>query len=60
MAAESEPKPATFPISIRIDATFSTEIQSDVAMKLLNDFFQAWKVNVEEARESNRVAIAKW
>jgi hypothetical protein len=48
-----------FPISIRIDASFSIQVQRDVAMELLNDFLQAWKVNVEEADERNRVAITK-
>jgi hypothetical protein len=59
MAAKSESRRPAFQISFRIDATFATEIQRDVAMKLLNDFLQAWKVNVEEAHERNRVTIAK-
>jgi len=59
MAAESEPKTPPFQISVRIDATFGSEIQQDVAMELLNDFLQAWKVNVEEADEKHTVAITK-
>ena len=59
MPAKSKSQKPAFQISVKIDATFTSEIQRDVAMKLLNDFLQAWKVNVEEADERNRVSIAK-
>ena len=59
MAAKPESHGPAFQISVRISSTFTSEIQRDVAMKLLNDFLQAWKVNVEEADERNTVTISK-
>ena len=59
MASEAKSQKPAVQISVRIDASFASEIQRGVAMKLLKDFLQAWKTNVEEADKRNRVTIAK-
>ena len=53
--AES-PKRTLHPI-VTIDALFASGIQRDVAMKVLGEFLNAWKTNVESSHKKNRVAI---
>lgn len=55
MAAESQ----IIRLSVKIDATFGSEIQRDVSMNVLKEFLQAWKTNVEEANKKNRVVISE-
>lgn len=51
-----QPKP-TLHVSITIDATFGSEIQHDVSVKVLRQFLDAWTQNVEESHKKNKVAI---
>ena len=43
---------------MKIDATFGSEIQRDVSMKVLQEFLRAWKTNVEEAHKRNKVVVS--
>lgn len=45
-------------VSIMIDATFGSEIQRDVSLKVLKEFLEAWTQNVESSHKKNRVAIS--
>ena len=43
--------------TITIEATFGSEIQRDVAMRVLRQFLSAWRENVESAHKEKKVAI---
>jgi hypothetical protein len=42
---------------VRIEATFGSDIQHDVSMKVLTQFLEAWKMNVEGAHKKNSIVI---
>jgi hypothetical protein len=42
---------------VRIEAAFGSDTQHDVSMKVLREFLEAWKMNVESAHKKNRVTI---
>lgn len=42
---------------VRIEAAFGSDIQRDVSMKILREFLEAWKTNVQSAHKKNRVTI---
>jgi hypothetical protein len=42
---------------VTIDAWFGSRIQRDVAMKVLGEFLNAWKVNVESSHKKNKVTV---
>jgi hypothetical protein len=42
---------------VKIKASFGSDIQHDVCMKILREFLEAWKMNVESAHKKNRVTI---
>lgn len=42
---------------VKIEATFGSDIQHDVSMKVLTQFLEAWKMNVEAAHKKNSVVI---
>jgi hypothetical protein len=43
---------------VKVEAAFGSDIQHDVSMKVLRDFLEAWKMNVESAHKKNKIAIA--
>ncbi|HKE24296.1 MAG TPA: hypothetical protein VKB88_18165 [Bryobacteraceae bacterium] len=51
-----QPKPSLH-VSIMIEATFGSEIQRDVSLKVLKQFLGAWTQNVQAAHKNNRVTI---
>ena len=51
-----QPKPMLH-VSIMIDATFGSEIQRDVSLKVLKQFLEAWTENVKSAHKKNRVTV---
>jgi len=56
MPTPDPPKPVLH-VSIVIDATFGSEVQRDVSMKVLKQFLDAWAQNVKAAHKANRVTI---
>ena len=42
---------------VTMDVLFAIGIQRDVAMKVLGEFLNAWKMNVESCHKKNRAAI---
>jgi hypothetical protein len=42
---------------VKIEATFGSDIQHDVSMKILTQFLEAWKMNVEGAHKKNSIVI---
>jgi len=42
---------------VRIEAEFASDVQHDVSMKVLTEFLEAWKNNVEAANKKNTVSI---
>ena len=40
-----------------IEAVFGNDIQHDVSMKVLTQFLEAWKQNVEAAHKKNKISI---
>lgn len=44
-------------VSILIDATFGSEIQRDVSLKVLKQFLDAWTENVKTAHQKNNVTL---
>ena len=58
MPTPGQPKATpSFHISVTIDATFGSEIQRDVSMKVLKQFLAAWMENVKSAHKKNHVAV---
>ena len=51
-----QPKPL-LRVSIMIDATFGSEIQRDVSLKVLKQFLEAWTENVRTAHKKNKVTL---
>ncbi len=47
-----------FEETITITAFFGSEIQRDVSMKVLREFLQAWRQNVESAHKKNKISFA--
>jgi len=45
-------------VSITIEATFGSEIQRDVSVKVLKEFLEAWTQNVESSHKKNKVTIS--
>ncbi len=43
---------------VKVEAVFGSDIQHDVSMKVLREFLEAWKMNVESAHKKNRITIA--
>ena len=43
--------------TVTIEATFGSQIQRDVSVKVLREFLDAWKQNVESIHNRNRVII---
>ena len=48
---------STLTATVTIEATFGSEIQRDVTVKVLREFLDAWKQNVESNHKRNRVRI---
>jgi hypothetical protein len=46
-------------VVLTIQATFGSDIQRDVAIKVLDQFLEAWKENVESAHKMNKVTISR-
>jgi hypothetical protein len=46
-------------LRITIDASFGSDMQRDVSMKVLKEFLDAWKANVESAHKKNKVTITE-
>ena len=44
---------------ITIEARFGSDIKRDVSLKVLRDFLQAWKANVESAHKKNTITITE-
>jgi len=44
-------------VSIVIDATFGSEIQRDVSIKVIKQFIRAWMENVKSAHKKNQVTV---
>lgn len=42
---------------VHIEAKFGSDIQHDVSMKVLQEFLEAWKMNVESAHKSNEITV---
>lgn len=51
------PSSASF-ASSKIQAVFGSDIQHDVSMKVLTEFLEAWKKNVESAHKKNKSVIS--
>ena len=47
-----------FECTVRIHAIFGSDIQCDVSMRVLNEFLEAWRHNVETAHKKNKVTIS--
>jgi len=45
-------------VSITIEATFGSEIQRDVSVKVLKQFLEVWTQNVESSHKKNKVGIS--
>ena len=45
--------------SVTINMAFASEIQRDVALRVLRQFLGAWKENVDNAHKENRVTITE-
>ena len=43
---------------VRIEAAFASDVQHDVSMRVLTEFLEAWKKNVEAANKKNAVSIS--
>ena len=43
--------------TVTISATFGTEIQRDVSLRVLEHFLKAWQDNVESAHKGNTLSI---
>jgi hypothetical protein len=52
-----QPKPLLH-VSITIEATFGSDVQRDVSVKVLKQFLEAWAQNVESSHKKNKVAIS--
>jgi hypothetical protein len=48
---------STLSATVTIEATFGSEIQRDVSVKVLREFLDAWKQNVESSHKRNRIRI---
>jgi hypothetical protein len=48
-------QPQGLHVSIIIDATFGSQVQRDVSLKVLKEFLAAWTQNVTAAHKKNRV-----
>ena len=44
--------------TVTIEAVFGSGIQREVAMKILGEFLDAWKANVEASHKKNRVTVS--
>jgi hypothetical protein len=42
---------------IRIEAVFGSDVQHDVSLKVLREFLEAWKMNVQSAHKKNKITI---
>ena len=51
--------PKLLPHSINIKMAFASEIQRDVALRVLRQFLYAWKENVDNAHKENEITITE-
>jgi hypothetical protein len=51
--------PKLLPHSITINMAFASEIQKDVALRVLRQFLYAWKENVDNAHQANKITITE-
>ncbi len=55
-----QPSPVSrkqFEETITITAVFGSEIQRDVSMKVLWEFLEAWRQNVQSAHKKNKITL---
>ena len=45
--------------NVTIHASFGSDIQCDVSMRVLDEFLEAWQKNVESAHKRNKVTISR-
>lgn len=57
MPRATKPPDKSFRASVTIEATFGSDMQKSVAMRVLTDFLEVWKQNVENAHEDNEINI---
>jgi hypothetical protein len=57
-APGAEPTTNTLHRSVIIEAAFASDIQHDVAMRVLGELLEAWKANVESSHKRNIITIA--
>ena len=48
---------ATLSATVTIEATFGSDIQRDVFLRVLREFLDAWKQNVESAHQTNTLRL---
>ena len=46
-------------LTLTISAAFGSDIQRDVSMRVLREFLDAWKQNVEVAHRRNKIRISE-
>ncbi len=60
-SAQHIPMPSSPKIShirlIKIEAVFGSDIQHDGSMKVLREFLEAWKRNVESSHKKNNITL---
>jgi hypothetical protein len=44
---------------ISVEASFGSEIQRDVSLRVLREFLEAWRLNVESAHKKNEIIISE-
>lgn len=42
-----------------VEASFGSEIQRDVSLRVLREYLDAWKMNVESSHKKNEVIISE-
>jgi hypothetical protein len=52
-----EPRNGKIHRSVTIQAVFASDIQRDVAMRVLAELLEAWKANVESSHKRNIITI---
>jgi hypothetical protein len=54
----TEPRNTTLQHFVTIEATFASDIQRDVSLRVLVEFLEAWRTNVGSAHRRNKITIA--
>lgn len=49
----------TLQATVTVEAIFGSDVQKSVGMRVLTQFLEAWKQNVENAHKKNRITITQ-